>query len=145
MPELFDHLPPGATPSFDDLVDAVRDLNEARQNITVADLPMRQLQDKLETDWNPSTGLLLPNAVTKLGTDPLRFGEVLSAGYTMPAGVSTLAISGGGLTTVTGVIVLAVSPASHWSFEWFPRATDVVLNNAAGSQSFSMTYMAVGR
>lgn len=59
MDSPFSHLVPGETPTFTDLADAVTDLHERLNSLTVGDLPVKALQDKLEADWQPSASLLL--------------------------------------------------------------------------------------
>jgi hypothetical protein len=58
---------------MDDLLARLADLEEWRNNLSIGDLPVKQIQDKLEQDWQPNAQTLLgAKSITKtmLGFDP---------------------------------------------------------------------------
>jgi hypothetical protein len=68
-----------------------------------------------------------------------------SVAFTSVVGVAGYAVDTSGLEAPDGVVVVRVVPASHWSFTWFPRNTDIVVSNAGAAQTLTMHYYVIGR
>lgn len=73
-----------------------------------------------------------------------RFSDVRRASATFAAGVNTMLVDDTGIDSAVGVIIVEVDPVSHWSFNYFPRAGDIVVNNLGASQTIAFSYVVIG-
>jgi hypothetical protein len=80
-----------------------------------------------------------------------RFGsykltDIRKATHSMAVGVSSFTIDSSSVQTVSGIIVVSLSPVAHWTWTWVPRAAfkDIVFNNTGALQNVDISYIVVG-
>lgn len=125
------------TPTYDELIARLADLEEWRKNLKVADLPIKQIQDKMEQDWQPNAQTLL--GAKSITAPMLGFDVTDELDFKVAAGVAPAAMTWPGTSprstnltlphglNKTPVYVGAVAQSP--SASWFPVFVTDTYNN----------------
>ena len=115
---------------------------EAAQGISLKDLPMRALQDKLELDWQPNASLLLPPG--SVSTDLLADASVTAAKIAAPEAVRFIgnpgepAFTNSWVNFTAGTPSMAIRAAGFYKDRGRVYLTGVIKSGVVGAAAFTL-------